>query len=129
MPFVGGTLIIVLADDPAQKATATDIVRYYAAVIASFLGAVHWGVAASVAENRGARIRWGVMPALIAWTLLLLPPEAALPGFAALFAAILYVDCWLMPLLDEPYRQLRKRLSVVVVVTLLAATLALRSAG
>ena len=60
-----------------------------------------------------------VMPALIAWTLLLVPANAAFVGFAALFATILYVDYRMLPLLDDRYRQLRIQLSVIVIVTLL----------
>ena len=130
-PFVGGVIAIALAPDGSAQSLAVDLLRYYAAVIASFLGAVHWGAAAQSDNGlREARLRWGVMPALLAWSLLLVPAVAAFVGFAALFALILFVDCRYLPLLDDAYRRLRVRLSLVVIATLaLAALLAPAAAG
>lgn len=118
LPFLGGAAVVMLDADPTHRALATDVLRYYAAVIASFLGAVHWGTAAVDPANRRARLRWGVMPALIAWTLLLIPANTAFVGFAVLFAAILYVDWRFLPLLDDRYRRLRVQLSLIVIATL-----------
>ena len=64
-----------------------------------------------------------MIPALVAWSLLSLPPDVALTGFAALFAVILLVDLYLLPLLDDDYRRLRLRLSTVVIVCLLGSAL------
>jgi hypothetical protein len=121
LPFLACAAILLLGTDPAQSRVAVDVMRFYAAVIASFLGAVHWGVAATDPTNRRARLRWGIMPALLAWTLLLLPPFYAFVGFAALFATILLVDWRLLPLLDGSYRQLRVQLSTIVITTLVIA--------
>ena len=123
LPFLGCAAVLYATDDLAQATVAEDALRYYAAVIASFLGAVHWGVAATESEHRHARLRWGVMPSLVAWMLLLLPAKAAFYGFALLFAVILIVDRHLLPLPDTRYRQLRLRLSIVVILTLLTAAL------
>ena len=103
-----------------------DTLRHYAAVIASFLGAVHWGMAVQQNDRfTRARLRWGVTPALIAWVLLAVTPAGvALVGFAFLFRLILIVDRFLLPALDDTYRQMRVHLSVVVVVSLLVAALA-----
>ena len=124
-PFAAALVALVSVTDPAGRTLAIDVMRYYSAVIASFLGAVHWGVAVLDPDMRRARLRWGVMPALIAWTLLLLPPTAALPGFVVLFAAILYVDWHLLPLPDEHYRPLRAQLSAGVILVLTVASLLL----
>jgi hypothetical protein len=124
-PFAAALVALAGATDPAARDLAVDVMRYYAAVIASFLGAVHWGVAVLELDMRRARLRWGVMPALIAWTLLLVPPTAALPGFVVLFAAILYVDWQLLPLPDEHYRPLRAQLSAGVILMLTVASLLL----
>ena len=124
IPFVAGVLMLAAGSDAASTAVATDLVRYYAAVIASFLGAVHWGVAADQRDpRRRARLRWGVMPALLAWLLLLLPAAPALLGFALLFALILGVDRYLLPVLDGRYRRLRLQLSLVVIGALVVAAL------
>ena len=66
----------------------------------------------------------GVIPALLAWGLLALPVQAALIGFAALFALILLVDRRLLPVLDDDYRRLRVPLTGTVALTLLIAALA-----
>lgn len=121
VPFLACLAMLYLGDT-AWRTTAIDLLRNYAALIASFLGAVHWGVAADDSD-RGqlARLRWGVMPALIAWTLLMLPEAFAFAGLAILFALILLVDRYLLPVLDDGYRQLRLHLSLIVIATLVAA--------
>ncbi|WP_237216726.1 DUF3429 domain-containing protein [Falsiroseomonas oryziterrae] len=59
----------------------------YGATILAFLGAVHWGLAlAAPAAERSAdwpRLGLGVVPALVAWIALLLPPSLGL-GILAL---------------------------------------------
>ncbi len=40
----------------------------YGALILSFLGGVHWGVALMAGERRWPRYAWSVLPALIGWT-------------------------------------------------------------
>ncbi|MBL8478125.1 MAG: DUF3429 domain-containing protein [Sterolibacteriaceae bacterium] len=53
-----------------------DIQHAYGAVILSFVGALHWGVAMLARDideaQRDARYLWSVTPALIAWPALLL---------------------------------------------------------
>lgn len=57
----------------------------YAAVILAFLGAVHWGRALAELDHRNhiGTLLFGVMPALLGWTAVLLPVELALPMLAA----------------------------------------------
>ena len=126
VPFLVCVAVLAVADDPAWRGVAMDTLRHYAAVIASFLGAVHWGMAAQRDDSfTRARLRWGVTPALIALVLLAVTPDSvALLGFAFLFALILIVDRFLLPVLDDTYRQLRVQLSVVVISSLLVAALA-----
>jgi hypothetical protein len=121
LPFVGCLAIMLLADDRNWQHQAAIQLLNYAALIASFLGAVHWG--AAVKGSQGARLAWGVTPALVAWTLLSLPADIAFAGFAALFAVILLVDCYLLPLLDNDFRRLRLQLSMPVIATLLIAAI------
>lgn len=124
LPFLAGLGVLMSAEDSAWTMLAATGLSHYSAVIASFLGAVHWGIAADPRDRlRRARLRWGVTPALLAWTLLALPVGYALAGFAALFAFILLVDYRLLPALDDAYRRLRLQLSVVVTATLAAAAL------
>lgn len=122
IPFVVCGVIIAADPQPSWTQVAIDTLRHYAAVIASFLGAVHWGVAADRHDPyQRARLRWGIMPALIAWTLLAVPATAAFYGFAFLFAAILIVDRQLLPVLDDAYRKLRVQLTTIAVIVLIAA--------
>lgn len=124
IPFMAGVVLLAADLDAGSTALAADLLRYYAAVIASFLGAVHWGVVADPQDpRREARLRWGVTPALLAWLLLMLPAAPAFLGFALLFALILGVDRYLLPILDDRYRTLRLQLSSVVIAALLIAAL------
>jgi hypothetical protein len=126
IPFIVCTAALMFAKTAAWREVASDTLLNYSAVIASFLGAVHWGFAAGA--NGGstvARLRWGVMPALIAWVLLAVAPVSlAFAGFAALFGLILIVDRYFLPVLDGAYRQMRLQLSGVVVIALAAAAVA-----
>jgi hypothetical protein len=131
IPFLICTAALAFADDPAWRQVASDTLLNYAAVIASFLGAVHWGFAAAANDDATvARLRWGVMPALIAWVLLAVAPDSlAFAGFAVLFGLILSADRYFLPVLDDAYRQLRLQLSSVVVATLAVAAFVTRGAG
>jgi len=121
-PFIACLAVFMTTSDARTITVASDTLRHYAAVIASFLGAVHWGVLDGRHDpRRHARLRWGIMPALIGWTLLAIPVKPALLGYAALFALILIVDRRFLPLLDDTYRELRTQLTVVVVISLLLA--------
>ena len=44
----------------------------YAAVIVSFLGGIHWGLAMRTATPANARLVWGVIPSLLGWLAILL---------------------------------------------------------
>jgi hypothetical protein len=96
----------------------------YAMVILSFLGGVHWGAVLLSSELPEDIVRkgllWGVTPSLIAWCATLFSGF----GFAVMmagFIAALQVDKQLYAAygLPEWMLQLRKRLTTVVVITLL----------
>ncbi len=67
----------------------------YAAVILSFLGAVHWGM---FLLDRGHRVLgqpapvWSVFPSIIAWVALLMPTAPGLTVLLLLFPLVLWVD-------------------------------------
>ena len=122
LPFAVCLAVMVLSDDYVWQAQATKQLINYAALIAGFLGAVHWGATFyGRQQQQRAQLAWGVTPALIAWFLMSLPQGTALAGLAALFSVILLVDYRLLPLLDEDYRRLRSRLSALVIACLLTA--------
>lgn len=71
----------------------------YAALIATFLGGVHWGIAANLSPNssldasqRRFHLIWGITPSLIAWLGLIMPAYAGLPLIAVLLVACYLVD-------------------------------------
>ena len=100
----------------------------YAAVILSFMGAVHWGLAMA-GDGQGAqrRLALSVLPALLGWLALLLPAglgyAALLLGFAAL--CLLDVLAGRHGLVPSWYPPLRVRLTAGVVLSLLVGGLAL----
>ena len=100
----------------------------YAAIILSFMGAIHWGVAMSV-KNDKANFQLGisVIPSLLGWFALLLP---SIYGYS-----ILIISFSLLCLLDKEqnkrgvfpawYYPMRVILTAIVVLCLIISSLAL----
>jgi positive regulator of sigma E activity len=92
----------------------------YAAIIFSFMGAVHWGIAISSKQDGSKYLIVSVLPALMAWPALLVPQIYALLlllfGFIALYAYDRSAEKdqqlpgWYLPM--------RKQLTIVVVICL-----------
>ena len=61
----------------------------YGALIASFLGGIHWGLGMLGQQPVGLRLGWGVAPNLLAWIAVLLSIG---PGL--LLVAVLLVVCY-----------------------------------
>jgi hypothetical protein len=65
----------------------------YAALIASFLGGIHWGIAAQRPQQEQTfHYLWGITPSLIAWIGLIMPADAGLPLLALLLVVCYLVD-------------------------------------
>ena len=65
----------------------------YGATIASFLGAIHWGLTMRDSQVQSTRLLvWGVIPSLVAWVALLLPAAHGMLLIAALLWACFAVD-------------------------------------
>jgi Protein of unknown function (DUF3429) len=128
LPFFALALLAWLPDTAAfGKIAAARFVQLalvaYAAVILSFLGAVHWGFALSTTGMPHPLLRqslvWGVIPSLLGWLALLM----MFAGVAAwLVFAFLIADLMLVRLMDgallrqhlarpEGYLELRTRLT------------------
>ena len=130
LPFFGCAAALILL--PGEHDAALGALLAYAAVILSFLGAVHWGfvLAQGNAADAGLRLGLGVVPSLIGWLALLLGQFAlaragitlALLGFAATFAVemIWRREGWL----PDAYFRLRMTLTTLVGLTLLAVLIA-----
>ena len=87
IPFVGLALASWIAPPAYQPELVRSLVAY-AATIASFVGALHWGAAMHRSDlNTTAALAWGVVPSLVAWserrftrpgTRSILPPSAGI---------------------------------------------------
>jgi len=88
IPFLAPVIALWLGS-PAWREPAWAVLHGYAAIILSFIGAIHWG--AALHENDARRLwqtmGWSVIPALLAWVTLMLPHRQGvallLLGFAA----------------------------------------------
>ena len=102
----------------------------YGAVILSFVGALHWGLAMTVqdisVEQRRDRFIWSVIPALIAWVATLLPMPLGCLLLVIGLIAHLRQDRQLLRVMSLPawYMPMRLRLTLVASVCLLLAALA-----
>lgn len=114
LPFacLAGLLWLVRADLMSFVAVA---LTGYAAVIASFLGGIHWGIGflQTPAAPRFHFV-WGVLPSLLAWLTLLMPTYAALPLLSLVLVACYAVDRKTYPSAGlSHWLPLRLRLTVV----------------
>jgi len=113
IPFVGGAAALGLAG-PAWQAQAGFALAAYAALIASFLGGIHWGLGFAAARPAPTLFAWGVLPSLGGWAALLLPRPAGLACLAALLLACYVVDRRVYPRLGlARWLPLRLQLSAV----------------
>jgi hypothetical protein len=98
----------------------------YAAIILSFMGAVHWGIAISSNQDASEYLIVSVMPALLAWPALLVPPTYALLLLLFGFIALYTYDLSTQKKQQLPgwYLPMRKRLTIVVVISLSSTLLA-----
>ncbi|MFB4204011.1 hypothetical protein KBTX_01606 [wastewater metagenome] len=81
IPFAAGAIALLAGGGPTVAAALLG----YAAVILSFVGAVHWGMAVAAPAPSPPGMALSVVPALLAWPGVLLPP---LPGMVVLAAAL-----------------------------------------
>lgn len=123
LPFLG-SLALAAAGAEAARGAALSALAAYGAVILSFLGAVHWGLALGPGrpEAVGARLGLGVLPALIGWVALLLPPVPALLLLAAGLLGTAGVETLAARrgMLGAAYLRLRWGLSLAAAASLLA---------
>jgi hypothetical protein len=92
IPFILLAIATWVAE-PGHRAFAGLALADYGAVIASFIGAIHWGlVMRGTSEQSLALLGWGVMPSLVAWVALMLNPAIGLLVIAALLWMCLAVD-------------------------------------
>jgi hypothetical protein len=110
-----------------QQGAISHALASYGATIASFLGAIHWGLAMRDRSGAGAGpYLWGVTPSLLAWLALLLPPAEGLLGLAVLLGVCLLVDQRRYPHYQlQAGLPLRRRLTLVASLNCLAGAVGL----
>jgi hypothetical protein len=79
LPFAAGALLVWLVHDDAQP-YVTLALSAYAALIVSFLGGIHWGLAMRQPVPPLLLLIWGVVPSLVAWLAVMMPPSSGLAG-------------------------------------------------
>jgi hypothetical protein len=113
----------------------SDLLYAYAAIILSFVGALHWGFAIGLPDLEPARRRslflWSVVPALIAWPAAFLDPQLASLLLIVGFVLHYRQDRRLVRVASLPrwYLPLRLHLTVVASLCLLVAALPVASDG
>ena len=138
IPFVGLAGIIVL-NPRLPAADAWRALTLYGAVILSFMGGVHWGLAmardaelgarGAEAGGRGAVSGYiaSVIPAMAGWfAVAILPPRPATSALALGFGLLLIYDLAAVGRGDAPdwYARLRRWLTAIVLASLATALFA-----
>lgn len=125
VPFVGLSVFYSTVEDSQRAGFVLSALMAYAAIILSFVGAIHWG--RSLHEPHMVRSNLlqiiSIIPTLMAWVALLMPPQIGLVvliiGFAILylFDRLQYRELYWM-------QKIRFNLSMGVIFTLLVSLLA-----
>lgn len=133
IPFVALGLATLVSTGDAQAGFANALMLY-GAVILSFLGGVHWGLA--MAEGSGGAptsvspewLAMSVMPSLLGWGAVLLPNlTLSATALAAGFLFMLFIDIRAAGRLQVPawYPKLRWPLTLTVALSLMVPVVAL----
>jgi len=123
IPFLGLPLLAVSI--PALSGWSDQDLGLYAAVILSFLGGGRWGRAVSETAPDPRTVAFSMAPSVIAWGLILLPPDRSGLQLAGLAAALVLHLVWDLrsPGLPAWYPRLRLILTAGAVTGLAAGAL------
>ncbi len=114
LPFVLGALLVWVGLEAELHAFATLALSAYAGLIVSFLGGIHWGLAFRHTAPPGSLFVWGVVPSLLAWVAVLMPPHAGLVLHGVMLVVCYLVDRRVYPVQGAAHwLTLRFRLSSV----------------
>ncbi len=122
-PFALGLAAALLLEPGPLQERALSLTLAYGAVILSFLGAVHWGrlLERGALDHDPVQAAWGVLPSILGWLSLALPPPVAVLVQMVLFVQVYLVDRLLLRGQPSagPYLSLRGRLTGLVASLLL----------
>ncbi|MEO8938384.1 MAG: DUF3429 domain-containing protein [Burkholderiaceae bacterium] len=119
LPFVVGALLVWVAG-AGWHATVSQALSAYAAVVISFIGAIHWGFAFPQSTPAPRLFVWGVVPSLVAWVAVLQAPRIGLLIHAAMLVTCYLVDRVAYPRQDAAaWLPLRLRLTLFATVSCL----------
>jgi hypothetical protein len=114
LPFVLGALLVWVGLAPDLHAFVTLALSAYAGIIVSFLGGIHWGLAFRHSAPPASLFIWGVVPSLVAWLAVIMPPYAGLVVHGAMLVVCYLVDRRVYPVQGVAHwLTLRFRLSAV----------------
>ena len=91
IPFVLGAGTVLLGRGALQP-IALQMLSTYAAVVVSFVGAIHWGLAFPQRSAARSLWWWGVLPSLFAWAAVSIAPKPGLAVHAATLLMCFAVD-------------------------------------
>ncbi|WKB54614.1 DUF3429 domain-containing protein [Eleftheria terrae] len=91
LPFVLGAALVWLVHRQVVPHVAGPLAVYAGMVLAS-LGGVHWGLGMRQAVPSPALYAWGVVPALVGWVAVVMPPHAGLVVLGVMLVACYAVD-------------------------------------
>lgn len=121
LPFLAG-MVGMWANVPGSAAW----LGAYGAVILAFVGAIHWGSEARRGSYRSRGYVLSVLPALVGWVGVLLPPGIGLPLLGIAFPAWRIVECYVLDAQQPGWlTRLRSRLTLGATFSLLVGAAAL----
>jgi hypothetical protein len=123
LPFV--VLALVVWFGGPWRGFATGSLMAYGALIVSFLGGIHWGLAMREGVAPRAHLVWGISASLLAWVSILLPRGIDLMALGATLVACWVADRALYPRLGlQGWMGLRTQLTLIASLSCLGAGVA-----
>lgn len=127
LPFIGLAASLWFVG-PLWKLVMGNALLAYGALIATFLGGIHWGIAQrDAAQPVSGLYLWGVVPSLVGWCAMVLPVPVGLLMVSGLLLTCYGVDRNVYPRHGlAHWLPLRLQLSVVAALSCLVGAYALR---
>ena len=116
----------IAPDHPWRQGTIV-LLTAYGAVILSFLGGMRWGIALTGRDGESRRdLMLGIVPPLVGWSAILVPPPLTFVLLAVAFAAQGAWDSLTLTSVAVPdwFRRLRIQMTMLVVAALVVAFVA-----